>query len=129
MITRIREASQSLTFRIAALLALALLPIGLISVATTFQLLSQADRKAETNLMALTAEAAAPEAAFIRTGIGAANMLASMIPQLRDGGWNCGEQLNNFIEQSDGFSFAGYIALDGTIACASGGQGENTSSR
>ena len=58
MITRIREASQSLTFRIAALLALALLPIGLISVATTFQLLSQADRKAETNLMALTAEAA-----------------------------------------------------------------------
>ena len=39
MIEKLRETSQSLTFRIAALLALALLPIGLISVATTFQLL------------------------------------------------------------------------------------------
>lgn len=129
MITRLRETSQSLTFRIAALLALALLPIGLISVATTFQLLSQADRKAETNLLALTSEAAAPEEANIRTAMGAANMLASMVPDLRQTNWDCEEPLGDFIQQSQVFSFAGYVTADGMIACSSSGQGTDASDR
>ncbi|WP_172300293.1 sensor histidine kinase [Pseudoruegeria sp. HB172150] len=129
MIAKLRETSQSLTFRIAALLALALLPIGLISVATTFQLLRQADRKAETNLLALTSEAAAPEESFVRTGIGAATMFASMIPGLKDTDWDCQVAMRNFVEQSEAYIFAGYVTADGTIECASDGEGMDVSSR
>ncbi len=129
MIAKIRETSQSLTFRIAALLALALLPIGLISVATTFQLLKQADRKAESNLLALTAEAAKPEESYIRTGIGAANLLASIIPELREAGVGCEEPLRRFLQNSQGFSFAGFIDRDGIVTCASEGEGSDLSGR
>lgn len=129
MIEKLRHASQSLTFRIAALLALALLPIGLISLLTTSQLLSQADRRAEANLLALTADAAAPEEAFIRTGIGAANAMASMVPLLRESGWECEMFLQDFLRRSEAFAFAGYVNREGIITCASSGLGIDASER
>ncbi len=129
MIARVRHASQSLTFRIAALLALALLPIGLISVATTYQLLQEADKRAETNLLALTSAAAAPEEAFIRTGIGAANALASLVPLLRDSGWACEAPFRDFLSRTEAFSFAGYMNRDGIVTCASDGLGRDGSDR
>lgn len=129
MIRRLRDTSQSLTFRIAALLALALLPIGLISVATTYQLLNEAQKRSENNLLALTAEAAAPEEAYVRTGMGAATLLVSMIPELRRNGWNCAGPLQRFLRNSQAFSFAGYVDADGTIVCASDGEGTDVSQR
>ncbi len=129
MIARLRETSQSLTFRIAALLALALLPIGLISVATTSKVLRAADRNAEINLLALTAEAAAPEEAFVRTGIGAASMMAAMVPSMHADAFDCTNTLAGFLHHVQAFSFIGYVNANGVIACASSGQGLDVSDR
>ncbi len=129
MIRKLRETSQSLTFRIAALLALALLPIGLISVATTSQVLRQADRRAEANLLALTAEAAAPEEAFVRTGIGAASMLAAAIPTIQSQNLECGALLQRFLKMTEAFSFVGFVNSEGIIVCASSGEGTDVSQR
>lgn len=125
MIAKLRERSESLAFRIAALLALALLPIGVISVAITIQLFQQADRRAETNLLARTAEAADPEEEMIRTAMGAAELLAAMTGDLRDTDANCEAPLRSFVENIGTLSFAGYIDVSGDIACASRGQGGN----
>ena len=127
MITRLKTASQSLTFRIAALLAITLLPIGLISLIQTHQLLDAADRRAENSLVALTADAAAGEEAYIRTAFGAAQAIAGSIPTYRESGWDCQEPLSNFLRLSNAFSFAGYVSAEGVVTCASGGQGMDVS--
>lgn len=129
MIAAIREQSQSLTVRIAALLALALLPIGFLSVATTMKLVRNLDLNAEASILALTAKAAAPEEASIRSAIGAAKMFAALVPGLNAQGLDCSAPLQEFILQSNGFSFAGYVDENGDILCASTGQGLNMMGR
>ncbi|KJZ18562.1 sensor histidine kinase [Loktanella sp. S4079] len=125
MITRLKSDAQTLTFRMAALLAVTLLPIGMVSVLQTYKLLDEADRKSEANILLLTAEAAAGEEAYIRTAFGAAQAIAAMVPRFRRTGWDCDETLSAFLQSSQGFSFAGYINAEGTVACASGGEGMN----
>ncbi len=123
MINRLRLVSRGLAFRIAALLALALLPIGIIALAQTLQLIEESNRRAEASLLAMTSKAAGGEEGLIRIGFGAAQALASFMPAIRDDPELCESTLNRFLKDSDAFSFAGYVNADGILACASAGGG------
>lgn len=129
MIQKLRDLSGSLTFRIAGLLAFALLPVGLLSVVTTYQLLTRADDDLRDSLLALTAKAAAEQEAAIRTTTGVAKTMVAMVPVLRDGGWECEAPLGALLRDSPELSFVGYISNDGKVQCGSSGQGMNVSQR
>ncbi|WP_235924159.1 sensor histidine kinase [Pseudoroseicyclus tamaricis] len=129
MLARLRERSHSLTFRIGALMALALLPIGLISVNQTYLLLKETDKNSSANLMARTAEAAGREAKHIQAAFGAARMLASAAPLLRNEGAGCEASLARFLEREQPYAFVGYVSANGIVQCASDGVGMDVSSR
>ncbi|SFR08655.1 sensor histidine kinase [Poseidonocella sedimentorum] len=114
-----RRPFDGLGFRIAALLSLALFPIGLIAVSLTQQFTKTADRRAETALLALTAQAAASEEALIRAGFGTANALASVIPSIRGDQANCNFIFEDYIAKNPEYSFAGYVNQSGIVQCAS----------
>lgn len=127
--SRLMELRRSLTFRIAGLLALALLPVGLISVVTTYQLLNKADRELRDGLLALTSEAAAEQEAAIRTATGVAKAFVGMIPVLRETGYDCQAPLGTIMRDSPELSFLGYVGNDGTVLCGSTDQGKDLSER
>ena len=125
--TRLRAQSETLPFRIAALLALALLPIGLISVIQTVLLIREADSRTKASLLALTSEAAAGEEAHIRTAFGAAGAIQALLPVLRDNPQGCAAQLQQFLVSYPAFSFVGYVNGNGVIQCASAATGKDVS--
>ncbi|WP_373356357.1 sensor histidine kinase [Pseudoroseicyclus sp. CXY001] len=129
VLSRLRERSHSLTFRIAALMALALLPIGLISVNQTYLLLKETDKNSSANLLSRTAEAAAREASHIQAAFGAARMLAAAAPLLRNEGELCEAGLARFLDRADPVAFVGYVSADGIVQCASDGVGTDVSER
>ena len=124
---RLRNQSETLPFRIAALLALALLPIGLISVTQTVLLIRESDNRTKASLLALTSEAAAGEEAHIRTAFGAAGAIEALLPVLRNNPEGCAVQLQQFLRSYPAFSFAGYVDGDGVVQCASAGIGKDLS--
>ncbi|MGZ9811487.1 sensor histidine kinase [Pseudoroseicyclus sp. H15] len=128
-LARLRERSHSLTFRIGALMALALLPIGLISVNQTYLLLQETDKNSSANLMARTAEAAGREANQIQAAFGAARMLAATAPLMRNRGPECEEGLRRFLERAEPYAFVGYVSAEGLVQCASDGEGTDVSDR
>ncbi|MHC0052742.1 sensor histidine kinase [Actibacterium sp. D379-3] len=119
MIARLKRMRGGLAFRMVVLLAVALLPIGLVSVLQTFALAREADRKAEANLLALTYNAASTQAGYVQTAIGAANAIASVISVLGKDPTQCSQRFQAFLETTEVFSFAGYIPADGLISCSS----------
>lgn len=127
MIDRLRHASQSLTFKIAALLAVALLPIGVLSVAQTYVLIEETREREEASLLALTVEAADREAAYIRSAFGAAQAVAALHEVILSDTEQCEIALQTFLAASSVFSFIGYVDETGTVRCASGGSGRDVS--
>ncbi|WP_375173777.1 sensor histidine kinase [Pseudooceanicola sp.] len=111
--------SRTLAFRIALLLAVAILPLGLITVAQTLHLVREANEQARESVLALTADAAAREEALIRTAIGAGQTLAAMIPELDDNGRVCDALMEAYMDTQTIYSFAGYVDAEGLLQCGS----------
>lgn len=126
---RFRELTQTLSFRIAGLLAFALLPVGLISVVTTYQLLNKVDREMADTLMAITAEAAGKQETGIRTATGMAKTLVSLLPVLEEAGYPCNEPLGQLLRESPELSLVGYVGRNGTLLCSSSAQGRSLADR
>ncbi|WP_066707629.1 sensor histidine kinase [Celeribacter ethanolicus] len=114
---------DGLGLRIAALLSIALFPIGLIAVSITHQFSEAADERAQSNLLALTAQAAAGEEALIRTGFGSTDALAAVIPSIEADTSACNRIFVDFIADNQAFSFAGYVGTDGILKCGSSAVG------
>ena len=114
---------NKLGFRVAALLTVALFPIGLIAVSLTHQFTQAADRRAETALLALTSQAASSEEALIRSGFGTATALASVMPSIRADVATCNEIFRDFVDDNREFSFSGYVGADGILHCGSSSVG------
>lgn len=117
---QLREVTSGLAFRIAVLLALALLPVGAIAVYQTLQVVARANAQAEDALLAVASDAAAREAGLIRTAIGAGQAIGAMSLALRDDAEACHELLGDFVRISGSYSFAAYVSPDGML-CSSGG--------
>ncbi|WP_134724973.1 histidine kinase dimerization/phosphoacceptor domain -containing protein [Paracoccus luteus] len=112
--------TRSLGFRLAMLLTIAILPIGLISIIQTLHLSREAERSAELALLGRTSAAAAGERALLQSAIGTADALGPAVLTTLDDPAACSEVMGNFIQRSASFVFAGFTPVDGINRCNSG---------
>ena len=114
--------SQRLGFRLAFLLAVALLPLGVISALQANALLHEARARSEAALLGATRLAASEELRTIERSRGAVQALAQVIPDIFDKPDLCMKTMAAIVESSNSFSFASFFDLAGRHVCNSTGQ-------
>nr|WP_241865518.1 histidine kinase dimerization/phosphoacceptor domain -containing protein [Paracoccus salsus] len=114
------EFTRRLGFRLGALLSVAILPIGLISVVQNLHLSREAQRSAEMALLGRTASAAAGERALLISALGSADALGPAVLNALASGGDCGDLMRNFVERSATYVYAGFVPLSGLSTCNSG---------
>lgn len=115
--------SGRLGVRLAALLALALLPLGLISVLQSRNLIDEARGQSEAALMGETLHAAAREIALIQRGQGVALSLTASFAVFQDDPAACIAATKALVERSEGaFSLVGFVPTSGVMTCSSSGK-------
>lgn len=131
MLRRMRDrldVTRRLGFRLGALLSVAILPIGLISLGQNLHLLREAQRGAEIALLGRTASAAAGERALLLSALGSADALGPAVLDSMDRSTDCADLMRNFIERSATYVFAGFVPMDGQSTCNSGRPADMTTS-
>ena len=124
---RLPRLFDGLAFRIALLLTIALVPIGLIAVSLTYRIAADEARRNESAILALTSEAAASEESVMRAGATVAEALAAALKVVRDDAERCSGLFKAFVRENGEYSFAGFIDRNGIIVCASEGVGRDAS--
>lgn len=114
---------RGLGFRLGMLLSVAILPIGLISVMQTLNLSRAAERAAELALMGRTSSAAAGERTLLQSALGSAEALGPAVIETLDDPEACSRMMENFVENSASFVFAGFTPLNGISNCTSKNDG------
>lgn len=126
MLRRINDRlafTRKLGFRLGALLSVAILPLGLISLIQNLNLAREAERSAEIALLGRTASAAAGERALLQSALGSADALGPAVLDTLDRPEVCADLMRNFIERSATYVYAGFVTLDGFSLCNSGDTG------
>lgn len=109
---------RSLTVYLAALVTLALLPLGLIAVLQTRAVITEADERSRASVLARTIEAASRERELLQKAVGASSGLTAA---LAEGGLDnaaCSDLMRRFVERQPEFVFAGFIQPNGVMACS-----------
>ncbi len=122
------KLSRGLRVRVAAFLALALLPIGVMSVLQTRDLSYEVDNRSELALLALTNTAAVSERQVFERAFGAAQALTAVLQLMLVEPERCGNYLTQYIEETGSYSFVGFLNPDGVMVCSSGGSNFDLSS-
>ncbi len=120
-ITQRMEFTRRLGFRLGALLSIAILPIGLISLVQNLHLSREAERSAEIALLGRTASAAAGERALLQSALGAADALGPAILESTGQPGMCSDLLRNFVQRSGTYRHAAFVPVDGRVGCSSAG--------
>ncbi|WP_425071675.1 sensor histidine kinase [Sagittula sp. S175] len=115
----IKVLTKSLGARIAFLMSLAMLPLGLISVYQTYVVVDEAQDLSKAALLSETVAAATGEREMIQQALGAAQGLSSAVAIVDD--IACRDILANFIDSQQLFIFASFVAADGRMNCSSNG--------
>ncbi len=113
--------TERLGFRLAFLLSVALLPLGLIALVQTWRMAEDAERAAETALLQRTANAAAGERAMIESALGASEALSQALLETADDDAACSQILTDYVSRSPIYAFAGLVPTDGRMTCSSSG--------
>ncbi len=108
---------RSLSARLIALFTIALLPLALISISQTQQIVSEADRRSNAALLAKTSAASADEKSKVQNTLGAAQGLAATIPSYETSE-TCSAAMRAFLAENPRFVFAGYIPRSGVMTCS-----------
>ncbi len=124
-----RLQAGSLLVRLAALMTLALLPLGLIALYQTNAVVDEATRLSHASLLHRTEQAAARERELLQRAGGATEGLAAAILPLADDSAGCARLLKAFTEGANPFTFAGFMSLDGSMECASDGKARDLSGK
>lgn len=111
--------SRGLRFRVAAVLALALLPIGVVGILQTRDLSQEVRIRTELTLQALTDRASFGERQVIERAFGAAEALSSVLLEIRDEPESCRRYLSDYLEATGRYSFIGFLPPGGVISCSS----------
>ncbi|MBY5971938.1 sensor histidine kinase [Ferrimonas balearica] len=120
---------RSLSFRIAGILSLALVPIGSIAIYQTNQVSSQAEEVTRLSLLALTQQGVEEERAVLQQAFGATAALARMVQTQGPDTPGCREVMQEFNAAMPDFSLAAFIPVDGQVSCSSRGVGQDVSER
>lgn len=113
------EFRKGLSFRLAGLLSVAILPIGLISVIQTLHLSRESERSAEIALLGRTATAAAGERALLQSALGTADALGPAVLETMDRPQACSDIMRALVQRTVNFAYAGFTRLDGVTECSS----------
>jgi len=114
---------ERLGVRIAFALAIALLPLGLISGMQSKSLMDEARARSTAALLGETLLAAAPEAQLIRGARVASQALATTIISLSSNPAQCSAALGRLAAQSAGaYSYIAFIPVSGLATCTSTGE-------
>lgn len=113
--------TDRLAVRILLLLSLALLPLGMIAVHTTAEVLRTARESTERVLIGLTADAIAGKRALIESAMASAYALGPLVAERLGDIEACRALLTDYVNRSGVFTFAGFIGADGMMRCASRG--------
>jgi two-component sensor histidine kinase len=110
-----------LGFRLASLLALALLPVGAISLVQAAAWREAAREQSAALLMGETLRATAPQVGLVRAAQGMAAGLASALPARLGNEAACDAMMDDIARQAPHLSVVGYVPLDGRMRCAAHG--------
>lgn len=111
--------SRTIFARIAGLMTLAMLPLGLISIYQTRAVIEDGRTLSTRALLATTIAAAAEKREVIEYALGAAKGLGAVVPELDIA--TCKSVLATFVESDTNYIFAGYVEADGMMRCSSTG--------
>ncbi|TDL87070.1 sensor histidine kinase [Meridianimarinicoccus aquatilis] len=113
---------SSLAVRLLIFLSVALIPIGLLAVMQTGDIVRRAENRADAALAGLTRDAAVAEREIIQRAFGIAMGLAPFARASWDTEDECAQGLSELIEQQEMAVTAGFIRSDGEMWCASTGE-------
>ncbi|WP_304616012.1 sensor histidine kinase [Paracoccus sp. (in: a-proteobacteria)] len=114
------DFTRRLGFRLGALLSIAILPIGLISLIQNLHLSREAERSAELALLGRTASAAAGERALLQSALGSAEALGPAVLETMEQPQQCSDLMRNFVQRSATYLAAAFVPVDGVTSCLSG---------
>ncbi|MBW4983581.1 signal transduction histidine kinase [Mameliella sp. CS4] len=109
--------SRSLPARIACLMTIAMLPVGLIAVYQTQAVIEGAREQNRASLAAQLRAEATPQTKTIESALAAAQGLAVLITKL--GEEDCSDILKGFVESNETYAFAGFVRASGWLTCSS----------
>jgi two-component sensor histidine kinase len=119
---RPRHWARSLSTRLLLFLSIALLPLGVIAVFQTIQVIEETQRLAERDAVARTARAAEQHQALLERAFGAAAALGEAASQLADSPETCSSIMARFVAAEPDVVFAGFISADGMMSCNNSGE-------
>ncbi len=113
----VRSALDQLGIRFAVVLAVALLPLAIVSVLRSQSVISEARLQSEAALDGETLRVVSRELALIEEAKGAAIALAEVMPSLMANPDTCVASMKRIVDAQP-FSFAGYYDLTGYVPCS-----------
>ena len=109
---RHRGFKPGLAFRLAIVLSLAMLPLGLISVFQTMKVLEERRTLSETALLEQTQQAVSETREVIRSAVSTARTLAISVESVAATDQGCDLIMSRVVDKTELYSFAGFV--DGT---------------
>lgn len=113
---------DSLGTRVVAMLSIALLPVGLISLYQTSHVIDQADELSRSALIGLTLSSVESQSDLIHEGFAAARVLGGALIPLREDREACSELMRGFVRSHPAYSLATFVDDDGLTNCNSEGR-------
>lgn len=109
-----------LRIRLILLMLLALFPLGLIALWQTYRVVEENGVLVREMLVDLTAAAAAKQQSQIQEAVGAGLALGASVANADPR--TCRQAMARFVDTAPTFAFAGFIRVDGIMACSSAGE-------
>ena len=122
VITSLLRRFDRLSYRFALLLAIALLPVGLIAVLQTSAVVREAKAAADSAIIGVTVRSADREMNTIREAQSAAEALAEAIVPVVDDIESCSQIMDEVQRTRPQYSLVAYVGADLQMRCASGGR-------
>ncbi|MFN4157199.1 MAG: sensor histidine kinase [Gemmobacter sp.] len=117
-----RGALDTLSVRLSALLAVALLPIGMVAFVQTSGAMREARERSEAALTGEVLQSIQTEMRLIQRAQGLVRALAALpLETLRDD-MACNRIMQRVKASTDNYSLVGFIPLSGRMSCSSSGQ-------
>lgn len=111
-----------LAARLAIVISIAMLPLGLISVYQTSRVLAEKRVASDAALLERTRHTAAGSRALIRSAVNSAEALAAAAIVLHFEGTACDDLFAEVVRADEDFIFAGFVDSDLQLICASNGE-------
>ena len=117
-----RPWTQRLGVRLASLMAVALLPLGIMAYLQTSNLAREAQGRSEEALMGETLRAAAGEIKVISQAQGMVAALANAVPDLVNDIAACSALMSQTLKSSEDVGLLSFVPISGLMTCSSNGQ-------